>query len=137
MQEPETSLRQSPSHPHERRDRKQREECENPHVGPSLELRLTPGIYLVHKPVGQTSFALVQAFMDEVRRAGVRRDRLPVCHGGALDPFAEGLVLLLAGQATRLMDLLHDVPKTHEAAIAWGAEADNGDPLGRGIATGD
>jgi tRNA pseudouridine55 synthase len=98
---------------------------------------LTPGIYLVHKPVGHSSFALVQAFMEEVRRAGIRRDRLPVCHGGALDPFAEGLVLLLAGQATRLMDLLHDVPKTYEAEIAWGAETDNGDPLGRVIATGD
>src|SRR3954470_13734718 len=103
----------------------------------SLELRLTPGIYLVHKPVGHSSFALVQAFMEEVRRAGIRRDRLPVCHGGALDPFAEGLVLLLAGQATRLMDLLHPIPKTYLAEITWGAETDNGDPLGRVVARGD
>src|SRR3954451_17581714 len=98
---------------------------------------MTPGIYLVHKPAGETSFSLVQRFMEEVRLAGLRRDKLPVCHGGALDPIAEGLVLLLAGQATRLMDLLHDVPKTYEAEIAWGAETDNGDPLVRVIATGD
>lgn len=92
---------------------------------------MTPGIYLVHKPVGQTSFSLVQAFMEEVRAAGVRRDKLPVCHGGALDPFAEGLLLLLAGQAARLMDLLHAAPKTYVAEVAWGVETDNGDLLGQ------
>ncbi|HYS07706.1 MAG TPA: tRNA pseudouridine(55) synthase [Myxococcales bacterium] len=104
---------------------------------PFVRAEIGPGIYRVHKPVGQTSFALVQAFMEDVRAAGIRRDKLPVCHGGALDPFAEGLVLLLAGQATRLMDLLHPVPKTYVAEIAWGAETDNGDPLGRVVARGD
>ena len=92
---------------------------------------MTPGIYLVHKPVGQTSFSVVQSFMDEVRAAGIRRDKLPVCHGGALDPFAEGLLLVLAGQATRLMDLLHPAPKTYVAGIAWGSESDSGDFLGQ------
>src|SRR5438477_519745 len=92
---------------------------------------LTPGIYLVHKTAGQTSFSVVQGFMEEVRLSGLRRDKLPVCHGGALDPFAEGLLLLLAGQATRLMDLLHPVPKTYLAEIAWGMETDNGDFLGQ------
>lgn len=75
--------------------------------------------------------------MDDVQAGGIRRDKLRVCHGGALDPFAEGLVLLLAGQATRLMDLLHPLPKTYVAEIAWGAETDNGDPLGRVVARGD
>jgi len=96
-----------------------------------------PGIYLVHKRAGQTSFSLVQAFMEERRKAGIRPDKLPVCHGGALDPFAEGLVLLLAGDATRLMHLLHPVPKSYIATIAWGTETDNGDPLGRVVAEGD
>ena len=98
---------------------------------------MNAGIYLAHKPEGATSFSLVQAFMDEVRAAGIRRDRLPACHGGALDPFASGLLLILAGQATRLMDLLHPAPKTYEAVLAWGAETDNGDALGRVTATGD
>lgn len=104
---------------------------------PFLPAEMKPGIYLVHKPVGPTSFSLVRALMEEVRAAGIRRDKLPVCHGGALDPFAEGLVLLLAGQATRLMDLLHPIPKTYVAEIAWGAETDNGDPLGAVVASGD
>ncbi|MCA1825378.1 MAG: tRNA pseudouridine(55) synthase [Myxococcales bacterium] len=92
---------------------------------------MTPGIYLVHKPAGQTSFSLVQAFMEEVRASGLRRDKLPACHGGALDPFADGLLLILAGQATRLMDLLHPIPKTYVAEIAWGSETDSGDSLGQ------
>jgi tRNA pseudouridine55 synthase len=96
-----------------------------------------PGIYLVHKPRGATSFSLVQAFMEESRAAGIRPGKLPVCHGGALDPFAEGLVLLLAGEATRLMDLLHPIPKTYVATVAWGAETDNGDPAGRVVGRGD
>jgi tRNA pseudouridine55 synthase len=98
---------------------------------------MKPGIYLVHKGIGETSFGLVRSFMDEVSAAGIRRSRLPVCHGGALDPFAEGLVLLLAGQATRLMDLLHSAPKSYLAEISWGTETDNGDHLGHVVETGD
>jgi tRNA pseudouridine55 synthase len=93
--------------------------------------RMTPGIYLAHKAVGETSFSLVQQLMEEIRLSGLRRDKLPVCHGGVLDPFAEGLVLLLAGQATRLMDLLHPIPKTYVAEIGWGLETGSGDLLGQ------
>jgi tRNA pseudouridine55 synthase len=95
---------------------------------------LEPGIHLLHKPRGATSFSLVQPFVAE--RHGPAR-RLPVCHGGALDPFAHGLLLLLAGRATRLFERLHEIPKNYEAEIAWGAETDNGDPLGRVVARGD
>jgi tRNA pseudouridine55 synthase len=98
---------------------------------------MKPGIYLVHKPVGQTSFSLVQAFMEQRQAAGIRPGKLPVSHGGALDPFAEGLVLLLAGDATRLMHLFHPIPKLYLAKVAWGAETDNGDPSGRVVAEGN
>src|SRR3954471_16257702 len=67
---------------------------------------MTPGIHLLHKPVGPTSFSLVRSAMEE---AG----RLKVCHGGTLDPFAHGLLLLLVGPATRLFDYLHAVPKLY------------------------
>src|SRR5207253_8768711 len=106
-----------------------------------------PGIHLLHKKPGETSFSLVRAFAESTGGAGFAGDgrsaqrgaygRLRACHGGALDPFAEGLLLILAGPATRLFELLHPVPKTYEAGIAWGAETDNGDPLGQVVATGD
>ena len=89
---------------------------------------MTPGIHLLHKPAGVTSFSLVRAAMQP---------QLKVCHGGALDPFASGLLLLLVGEATKLFDHLHDVPKVYEATIRWGVETDNADPLGRVTSEGD
>ena len=97
---------------------------------------LTPGIYLAHKPVGETSFSVVRAFMEELQAARPGK-RVPLCHGGTLDPFAEGLLLLLVGQATRLMDLIHPIPKRYVAEVVWGAETDNGDLLGRVVHQGD
>ena len=95
---------------------------------------LETGIHLLHKPAGPTSFSLVQPFLDEAR--GGRR-RLAVCHGGALDPFAEGLLPILVGRVTRMFELLHPIPKEYEAELSWGAETDNGDPLGTVVARGD
>jgi tRNA pseudouridine55 synthase len=99
-------------------------------------MRMKPGIYLTHKPVGETSFSIVRALMEELQAAGPGK-RVPVCHGGTLDPFAEGLLLLLVGQATRLMDLIHPIPKCYVAEVIWGAETDNGDLLGRVVSQGD
>jgi tRNA pseudouridine55 synthase len=95
---------------------------------------LDSGIHLLHKPAGPTSFSLVQPFLADARG---RKPRLPVCHGGALDPFADGLLPILVGRATRVFELLHPIPKEYEAEVAWGAETDNGDPLGTVVARGD
>src|SRR5438874_1771682 len=95
---------------------------------------LAAGIHLLHKPAGPTSFSMVRPFLEEARG---RRPRLAVCHGGALDPFAEGLLPILVGRATRVFELLHPIPKEYEAEVSWGAETDNGDPLGAVVAQGD
>lgn len=89
---------------------------------------MQPGLHLLHKPVGATSFQLVRAAVAELRAAG--QGKVPVGHGGTLDPFAEGLLLLLVGQATRLMELMHPLPKTYEAEIVWGVETDTCDLQG-------
>jgi len=89
---------------------------------------MEPGLYLVHKPVGSTSFQVVRSFVAAIREAGL--GKLPVGHGGTLDPFAEGLLLILVGQATRLMDLLHPLPKTYVAEVVWGIETDTCDLQG-------
>jgi tRNA pseudouridine55 synthase len=95
----------------------------------------TPGLLLLHKPVGPTSATLVRERASAAEAAGA--SKLPMCHAGTLDPFASGLLVLALGQATRAVDLLHDVPKEYEAEVAWGTETDNGDPLGSVVATGD
>ena len=92
---------------------------------------IEPGVHLVHKPVGGTSFAIVKGFMRAAREAG--QGKLAVGHGGTLDPFADGLLLILAGQATRLMELMHPLPKTYEATVEWGRETDTCDHLGQAV----
>ena len=100
-----------------------------------MQSAFSPGIHLVDKPPGPSSASLVRAFAEEIRAAGIRPDKLPLCHGGALDPFAEGLLLILAGPATRLMESLHAIPKSYEATIDWGTETDSGDALGKVVPT--
>ena len=96
---------------------------------------MQPGIYLVHKEIGSTSFDVVRGFTREARDEGLKK--YPIGHGGTLDPFAHGLLLVLAGQATRLMELMHPIPKTYVADIVWGAETDTCDLLGQVISEGD
>lgn len=86
-------------------------------VGP-----LAPGVHLVHKPAGPSSHARMREFSAE--------NGPNLCHGGTLDPFATGLLLLLAGDATRLFPYLHAIPKVYEVEVAWGTETTNGDPTG-------
>jgi tRNA pseudouridine55 synthase len=81
------------------------------------------GLLLVDKPVGVTSHDVV----DVARRAlGERR----VGHAGTLDPFATGLLVVLAGRATRLIPHVSGDPKVYEATVRFGAETDTEDLLG-------
>jgi len=90
-------------------------------------------LWLINKPVGVTSASLV----DDFRRAHAGNFSLKVSHGGVLDPFAEGLVVLLVGAANRLFEALHEVPKTYVARVEWGRETDTGDAGGREVSRGD
>ena len=75
---------------------------------------------LVDKPAGPTSHDIVAV----ARRAfGIDR----IGHAGTLDPFASGLLVLLAGRATRLVPYLDAEPKVYAASIAFGAETDTED----------
>lgn len=94
-----------------------------------------PGIHLVHKDVGRSSFDVVRDFKRRAFEAGQKK--LALGHGGTLDPFAGGLLLVLAGQATRLMELMHPLPKTYLAEVAWGLETDTCDLHGKSEREGD
>ena len=83
---------------------------------------------LVDKPAGITSHDVVNA----ARRAlGTRR----IGHGGTLDPFATGLLVLLVGHATRLLPYLDGEPKVYDATIGFGAETDTDDVTGSVVRT--
>lgn len=84
------------------------------------------GLLLVDKPAGATSHDVVLRIRREL---GVRR----IGHTGTLDPFATGLLLMLAGPLTRLADLYHAFPKSYEATMILGRETETDDLTGKTV----
>jgi len=85
-------------------------------------------IILIDKPAGLSSFGVVA----RVRRclsmeAG---KKVKVGHTGTLDPFATGLLILLANKATKLSNQFLKLDKWYEAAICLGKTSTTGDPEG-------
>lgn len=85
-------------------------------------------IILIDKPAGLSSFGAV---------ARVRRrlsmevgKKVKVGHTGTLDPFATGLLILLANKATKLSNQFLKLDKWYEATICLGKTSTTGDPEG-------
>lgn len=81
------------------------------------------GGLIINKEAGMTSFDVIRAL--RARFPGVKWG-----HSGTLDPFATGVLLILLGNATRLQDELHLLPKTYRATITLGATSDTDDATG-------
>ncbi|HEV7677446.1 MAG TPA: tRNA pseudouridine(55) synthase TruB [Candidatus Dormibacteraeota bacterium] len=78
------------------------------------------GVLPLNKSAGMTSFDAVR----QVRRIfGERR----VGHAGTLDPSATGLLPICIGQATRLVDFLHQQPKRYHCVVRLGERSDTMD----------
>lgn len=87
-------------------------------------LQIKEGIHFIYKPVGPTSHDIV----DWARKqSGIRC----VGHAGTLDPFAEGLLILLVGKeyTRRQSEFLH-MDKTYETTIHLGATSNTDDCTG-------
>ena len=86
------------------------------------------GILLVDKPAGMTSYDVVR----RVKRAiGIPKTG----HGGTLDPFATGLLVVLIGRKyTRMQPLVMQGDKIYDAVFRIGMETDTGDLTGQTIA---
>jgi tRNA pseudouridine55 synthase len=79
---------------------------------------------VLDKPSGITSRALV----DRVARL---LPRTKVGHAGTLDPLASGVLVVCVGAATRLVELLHQLPKSYRTVVRLGARSDTLDADGR------
>ena len=86
------------------------------------------GLYLVDKPAGPSSFAVLRGLRPALGKK--------LGHAGTLDPFATGLLLVVAGRATRLATYLSGVDKTYEAVVQFGAVSTTLDPEGEITAAG-
>ena len=82
------------------------------------------GILLVDKERGFTSRHVVNRVIG---RLGFAR----VGHAGTLDPFAQGLLLVLWDRATPLVPYLQNYPKTYMATIRFGRVTDSQDCTGQ------
>lgn len=87
------------------------------------------GVFLVDKPAGISSFAMVRKIRWLL---GVKK----VGHAGTLDPFASGLLVICAGRpATRHIEQFMEGRKTYHACLQLGQETTTQDPEGEVIRT--
>ncbi len=91
-------------------------------------MEMVSSLLLVHKPGGVTSFSSLSPVKRYVNRK--------TGHAGTLDKFAEGLMIVLTGNYTKLNPLFTSFDKSYTARIEFGKETTTLDPEGEVIATG-
>lgn len=91
-----------------------------PTLPETFELAALP----VDKPPGWSSF-------DVIRKLRPLLDMRKMGHAGTLDPLATGLLMILTGRATRLMQKFMELPKTYEATLRLGETTDTYDADGK------
>ncbi len=78
----------------------------------------------IYKPAGITSFRVVHVIRNLV---GVKK----VGHAGTLDPFADGVLLVCTGKATKKVSQLMNLQKEYIGNIKLGIETDTDDRTGK------
>lgn len=88
------------------------------------------GALLINKPEGITSFGVIELLQKRLMETyGVKRRDLPkLGHGGTLDPFATGLLVLCVGKAVKLARYFLGSDKTYRGVIRFGETTVPGDP---------
>ncbi len=79
-----------------------------------------------YKPLGLTPLQAIEKLKSERPELA----DVPITYAGRLDPMAEGLLILLAGDAVHSKQEFLDLPKTYEAKILLGFSSDTFDILG-------
>lgn len=84
----------------------------------------------IYKPVGWTSFDVVKKIRGIIREKKVG-------HGGTLDPFAEGVLIIGTGKDTKKLTAISSDYKSYIATLALGEETDTMDTEGKIIKKSD
>ena len=82
----------------------------------------------MHKPEGWTSFDIVKKIRSITKEKKVG-------HGGTLDPFAEGVLIIGTGRDTKNLSKVTEQKKTYEAVIQLGSQTDTLDTEGNLVNT--
>ena len=75
-------------------------------------------IYNINKPIGWTSFDVVKKIRNitKLKKVG---------HGGTLDPFADGVLIIGVGKGTKLLTDIVNEKKSYNATLFLGEETDS------------
>lgn len=80
---------------------------------------LTGETLYIDKPLGWTSFDVVKRVRGMLtRRYGLKK--MKVGHAGTLDPLASGVMIVVTGRSTKLIETLQQGVKEYVATIASG-----------------
>lgn len=90
------------------------------------------GIILVNKKKGMTSYDVIRKIKFAFKEMDIKTK---IGHSGTLDPFAEGLLIVLLGKYTRMSDYLMDLEKTYSGTFIQGVGTDTLDLDGEVIET--
>jgi len=82
------------------------------------------GILLIDKEEGITSYDVIRKLKHLIPH------KYKIGHAGTLDPFATGLLVILLGKATKLMDTIHGLEKEYEVTAEFGYATDTQDCTG-------
>ncbi|TVQ98090.1 MAG: tRNA pseudouridine(55) synthase TruB [Desulfovibrionales bacterium] len=88
------------------------------------------GVLVLDKPSGPSSTQC----LERIKRALGQRK---IGHAGTLDPLAQGVLLVLLGQATKIASYLTEGRKEYQGVLRLGVETDTYDVLGRIVRTSD
>ena len=83
------------------------------------------GILLINKERDITSYDVIRK-LKRVLPKGQK-----VGHGGTLDPFATGLLIVLLGKGTKLMNMIHSLKKEYIVKAEFGYSTNTQDITGK------
>jgi tRNA pseudouridine55 synthase len=91
------------------------------------------GYLLIDKPLGWTSFDVVNRIRHMIQNSGLNttnKKRFPVGHAGTLDPLATGLMIVMLGDYTKKAQEFTKLDKTYTVTARLGQTSTTGDEEG-------
>ncbi|SDB45026.1 tRNA pseudouridine55 synthase [Desulfonatronum thiosulfatophilum] len=88
------------------------------------------GVLVLNKPTGPTSTYC----LEQIKRTLGQKK---IGHAGTLDPLAQGVLLVLLGQGTKIAAYLTEGRKQYQGVLRLGVETDTYDVLGKTLRTAD
>ncbi|MDD4382326.1 MAG: tRNA pseudouridine(55) synthase TruB [Candidatus Dojkabacteria bacterium] len=89
------------------------------------------GILIIDKEEGITSYDVIRKLKQVLPK------EQKIGHGGTLDPFATGVLLVLLGRCTKLMEKIHTLEKEYIVQAKFGYMTDTQDITGKTISQSD